>query len=149
MYRCPSFGQCGRFLSCFHCGLRVGFETVAVVAGLRILYDLTATQLPDCGLIDVSWVSTPGTSQDSDRLCGQWHTMQARVFHSACWTLRNGAHGDFCHLHDCVSRVGHRNKSGVVAELGTLHAAGSFECCIGQAGPARRQVGALIKGVIG
>ena len=35
MYQRLSFGQCRRFLSCFLCGLRAGFETVAVVAGFQ------------------------------------------------------------------------------------------------------------------
>ena len=29
------FGQCGRFLSSFHCGLGAGFEAVAVVASFQ------------------------------------------------------------------------------------------------------------------
>ena len=37
LYLCISvyFFQCGRFLSCFLCGLRAGFEAVAVVAGFQ------------------------------------------------------------------------------------------------------------------
>ena len=35
MYQCLCFGQCCLFLSCFFCGLRAGFKSIAVVAGLE------------------------------------------------------------------------------------------------------------------